>query len=735
MPINKISDQTKLEFDDFDLDRAQKLADYIFRGQSQTLSRKIAWQSVNLTVINVAQGTEGARMFRRLQKRVIKPVKTKSQVLQNMVYAESEIYERYQEGEDLAELKAKAKTSDPFANLLAELRRLPLSQEDRIIRYFKFLTKWSVELKAVHVFLALEHLARNTTVKEVAGIYQEVFDPELEIKHISTALNAMAEKVLLRFSQNLLPNGITSIPPKKDCYSFLGSLLSEVSDPTDLQVVSHCRTKFVPWDTRCIRPDILRSIRLVNPQLTEKAVETVQPILQSSINQSNPGSPAEHEIKLRQLLAWALGHPHLTLEDIRRIQFHLKDEIVQAIEGILKDVQEGDQKEVTFSHVVICPDCADIIQNLYKRRQPVMIPKPFLNQKDTLSSGTSKPPTTQASGDQSHSDSLQDFLDHQAKRRRLARPGPVTVFSDGRQVALLDPARESVARFQIDRLDQLVKVTASDSEGILELASLLVCPKEIEDSFEFRWLKRKSYCRQLENAERLVFVIRPDQSTGETDEYCIELKIQAPQMSKNWLGRNLFQPVPRWVWVPIALAIIFGVYGIVQTLFLPNPKPSPVVGLPPKPSPVPPPRSDTPQPVVPTPSPRPAPRKVPRKPALPKLQVPEPDRVMATPGGVTEFEEIKTVWVQSVEPAGHSGESIRQVLRKTLEAKGFSVRESPPADAKVSIRIRKKAITPDRVALTLRFLGGQIWEAEAEAETLEGALEKALKTLVLVEKK
>ncbi|HNJ43009.1 MAG TPA: hypothetical protein PKZ53_21180, partial [Acidobacteriota bacterium] len=147
------------------------------------------------------------------------------------------------------------------------------------------------------------------------------------------------------------------------------------------------------------------------------------------------------------------------------------------------------------------------------------------------------------------------------------------------------------------------------------------------------------------------------------------------------------------------------------------------------------PQSGTPQPVVPTPAPLPAPRKVPRKPALPKLQVPEPDRVMATPGGVTEFEEIKTVWIQSVEPAGHSGKSIRQVLRETLEANGFSVRESPPADAKVSIRIRKKAITPDRVALTLRFLGGQIWEAEAEAETLEGALEKALKTLVLVEKK
>lgn len=187
----------------------------------------------------------------------------------------------------------------------------------------------------------------------------------------------------------------------------------------------------------------------------------------------------------------------------------------------LAKIKNIDEKEISRTHVVICPECYEkvIAECLFSRRskdeaKQMPLPRPAIPQftipkgegdHDMQKKGTDR----QKQRLDKEALKLKESLDKESSlvaftSRNLAE---LIVFADGKKVGDLNLAQDSSLQLDLDENVTLIKVMSRDKDSLLLLASLLLCREEITESWSYRLFGWKRYTAKLEEGGSLLFTL------------------------------------------------------------------------------------------------------------------------------------------------------------------------------------------------------------------------------------
>lgn len=207
------------------LERARRLALFLLRNESLALEVTAA----ALTRVETMAARQERRSAYRPKKQRSKVFFSSAQLLQNLIYRESEFHEMYQESSG----------GHGFGGL---------GRDGFLIRYVEHLVRISIWRNSFHVTLALCKFLYRYSTQETLAIYDLVSqDPECRLcDHYCRA----RKRVLLKEIESRFGASVAR------CRGQRGEALLRCGEASRraIDLIRECLDRFTPWQTRCVIP-------------------------------------------------------------------------------------------------------------------------------------------------------------------------------------------------------------------------------------------------------------------------------------------------------------------------------------------------------------------------------------------------------------------------------------------------------------------------------------------------
>ncbi len=217
--------------------KARQLAYFLHRNKAVALRITVA----ALAKIELAVAKQERRSFYQPKRQRSKVAMNRSQLLQGLVYLESEPWEREQERDAGGGCR--------------------ITDRDLIVRYIKHLVQISFRRNSFHLTLAVCRLLYHYTTEETMAIYDFlVQDPEC---HCEDYYCRARKRVLMRELSARFG------PWLEILRGFRGEerFRSRQADDRQLELVMESLRKFIPWETACVVPERFDPLRQEIPEL------------------------------------------------------------------------------------------------------------------------------------------------------------------------------------------------------------------------------------------------------------------------------------------------------------------------------------------------------------------------------------------------------------------------------------------------------------------------------------
>lgn len=503
-------------------------------------SEEIAFQIALDAALNVRQLAYDRERYKKYSKggKSTKVLLARIQMFQQMIWLESQKWEKYQETDRLLqhlrycdrdslkryeanhnlsveELSERLTLSEincypHSAALIAELKRAQLNTNEMLARYLKFLVQETIDNNSSYVALAISHMVYDYSLPRVMDISALLSPDPLGGQYLYRLKSKLVTKIKNRFSIYI---------------SFSGEGVNEhfeiQADPDEAvaELVKESLGWLTPWKTDCLN--------------------------------SYPSS--------------------------RKIAFdeHLSD--------WLEEIADDNQREMGRSHVVVCPNCYEKLisgcrvkgRSTGKAEElppaKLGIPRfhlPALGAGGRLSNNMERVSVAK---------SIRESSDTPGLEQPLAAFKKIVVFVDGEKQGECNADKTATLRLSVDEDAKLIKVMARDDERRLLLATLLINRKEIAQSLSYRVLGYKRYFTILPGGEQIRFSISAGPGAPHQGRLIIDIAAPAgsyPAISSllhtiaSWLARvSQIARAPRLLPVHTTLLIIVAT-AIIGALYL-----------------------------------------------------------------------------------------------------------------------------------------------------------------------
>ncbi|MBX7219119.1 MAG: hypothetical protein K1Y36_04165 [Blastocatellia bacterium] len=479
---------------------------------------QLAFQITLDAALNVRRQAQKKEHYRRyaLGEKKTKILLNRVQLFQQMVWCEAQKWERYQETDYLVQV-AQADQASEVASPLP-LRVLENELEANEIHYHPHLARLVPRLTAM-----------NFQEADLVVRYLELLLQEASATHATHTALAVGHLVY------------------DDGLSFVADVCALLSPKaTGGQYLYGLRAK------------ILRRVKeRFRYFLTWTGGDTFQ--------RFTPAPEAETKWRtttlswFQKFIPWKTSCPSLVRKKTGSLSF--VDQLFQ----ILEDIPDGDQKEATCVHTVLCPTCYHAL-----RMESVMVnqssslpkPKPDARlslpsfQVPKLSRGDQPPGTGPAPLPPRPAEVRKQFrpaLEQEAARfsEGTGQSSQLLIFVDGKKCGELNPNQLQSTRISIDDQARLIKVMAHHPDGLILVGSLWLTQAGIfsvalADAHEL--LFEVSVSETMENRFNLTLTVQPPTSPSWLDRCLAELKI--------WHLLDTWKPAPALVVCGFALLLL-----------------------------------------------------------------------------------------------------------------------------------------------------------------------------------
>ncbi|MBI4854773.1 MAG: hypothetical protein HY819_23495 [Acidobacteria bacterium] len=456
-------------------ERAMILALSLFPNQ------EIAFQIVLDAALNVKHVAYDKSRYRKHSdaNKVTKVLLNKVQMFQDMIWLESQKWEKYQEVEyvmrylhccneksrrqylatynlqikDLENtLKLSEIASDSHLTKLYEQHKdIALEQKDMLARYLKFLIQSSIDNNSFYVALAISHMVYDYSLPQVVDLCVYLNPDVVEGTYLYKLKKKFIEKLKKRFYLFIKWKNETD----KELFD-----IKEDHEGLWQEFIRQCNYKFIPWETDCVAETFNKSTKSFDQHLFE------------------------------------------SLEKISTI----------------------DQVEMSRAHTIICPDCYTcLIDNYIKdtslhKTKPLQPPKLVVPHFNIPQIEISEPRAGEKEMRKiiNGSKDLKQELSNLAMQvmQKAKKTGEnleeIFVFIDGEKKAEFNLKQTRSIRLSLSEDVKLIKVTSHHNNTLSLLAVFVLSATDIDYSWLDRLLgKQKKYFRALALGSQITFILRP----------------------------------------------------------------------------------------------------------------------------------------------------------------------------------------------------------------------------------
>ncbi len=473
-------------------ERAMELALSLFPNE------EIAFQIVLDAALNVKHVAYDKSRYRKHSdaNKVTKVLLNKVQMFQDMIWLESQKWEKYQEVEyvmqylhccdeklrrqylatynlQIKDLEDRLKLSEiasdsHLTKLYQQHKDIALEQKDMLARYLKFLIQSSIDNNSFYVALAISHMVYDYSLPQVVDLCAYLNPDVVEGTYLYKLKKKFIEKLKKRFHLFINWKNETD----KELFD-----IKQDHEGLWQEFIKQWNYKFIPWETDCVAETFNKSTKSFDQHLFE------------------------------------------SLEKISTI----------------------DQVEMSRAHTIICPDCYTYLINNYikdtslHKTKPLQPPKLVVPHFNIPQIEISEP----RAGEKEMKKIINGSKDLKQELSNLAMQvmqkvkkteenlEEVLVFIDDEKKAEFNLKQTHRIRLNLSEDVKLIKVTSRHNNTLSLLAVFVLSATDTEYSWLDRLLgKQKKYSTTLPLGNQITFILRPAKFGIDNKTFVMDISYQ-----------------------------------------------------------------------------------------------------------------------------------------------------------------------------------------------------------------